>query len=97
MLIYTQYIYYIYKKYILYIYYIYKEYILYYCTYYTNTLYCTYCACSIQKEKILHKEAVQIIAQKVQPLFLDKDNDNYVSSSNSSSGSSNNSMVVVIF
>ena len=89
-------IYYIYIKNIYYYYTIVLIYSL-YCTYYTNTLYCTYCACSTQKEKILHKEAVQIIAQKVQPLFLDKDNDNYVSSSNSSSGSSNNSMVVVIF
>lgn len=34
--------------------------------------------CTLQATKIIHKEAVQIIARKVQPWFLDKENDNYV-------------------
>lgn len=41
------------------------------------TLYCI--SFYLQEEKIIHKEAVQIIARKVQPWFLDQTNDNYVS------------------
>lgn len=32
-----------------------------------------------QDSKIIHKDAVEIVAKRVQPFFLDKNNDNYVS------------------